>query len=243
MSSLAVFRLMQGGLRQGRDMGFFRRDLMAGLAVAALPVRSRAQGLAYPTAAINWPGHKAQIFFRDGSYVRFDLDKGTVDPGYPQPVNDKTWPGLADYAQTIVAGCDGPAGKAYFFVSDGTYLRYDTKADRVDGGYPKPVDNGTWPGLGNYGSSIAAALNWKDGKIQFFLTDGRYIRYDVAADRADPGYPQPVNDDTWPGLAAYRRDLAAMINFGDAKAFMFLKNGQVIRYDIPKDRVDPGYPR
>jgi hypothetical protein len=223
-----------------------RRTLLAGIVAGALlPIAVRAQSTParYATAAINWPGHKAQVFFSNGTYVRFDLDKGSVDEGYPQPVDNKTWPGLQPYATTIIAACDGAPGKAYFFVSDGTYLRYDTKADRVDPGYPMPVNDKTWPGLGPHASMLTSVLNWKDGKLQFFFSNGTYIRYDIAKDQADPGYPQPIDDDTWPGLAPYKADLAGMINLDNQKAFMFLKTGQYLRYDIPADHVDPGYPK
>jgi hypothetical protein len=43
-------------------------------------------------------------------------------------------------------------------------------------------------------------VNWGDGKAYFFLGDGRYIRYDIAADRADPGYPKKIDGANWPGL-------------------------------------------
>jgi hypothetical protein len=55
---------------------------------------------------------------------------------------------------------------------------------------------------------ITGALNGPGGKAQFFLSDGTYIRYDVAADRADPGYPKPVTDRTWPGMGRYGRHAA-----------------------------------
>ncbi len=35
-----------------------------------------------------------------------------------------------------------------------------------------------------------------------FLNNGRYLRYDIEADRADPGYPKLINDETWPGMGA-----------------------------------------
>lgn len=46
---------------------------------------------------------------------------------------------------------------------------------------------------------LDAAVNWGNGKAYFFR-NGQYIRYDVKADRADPGYPKPIDSETWPGL-------------------------------------------
>ena len=37
-------------------------------------------------------------------------------------------------------------GKAMFFKGN-RYIRYDISTDRSDAGYPKSIDNGTWPGL------------------------------------------------------------------------------------------------
>lgn len=46
---------------------------------------------------------------------------------------------------------------------------------------------------------VDGAVNWGKGKVYFFKGGG-HIRFDIAADKADPGYPKPVNNQTWPGL-------------------------------------------
>ncbi|MBV8889722.1 MAG: hypothetical protein JO305_08660 [Alphaproteobacteria bacterium] len=214
---------------------------MAGLPALGSPAQAADQP--YVVGAIKWQGSKAQLFFSDGSYERIDLETGTVEAGYPKPVTDQTWPGLGAYARDIVAACDGPAGAAYFFISDGRYVRYDVTGDHAEPGYPKPVNDQTWPGLGPYAAALSSALDWKDGKLQFFLSDGRYLRYDIAADHVDPGYPQPVDDKTWPGLEPYKDLLAGTFNLDGRKAFLFLKDNRYIRYDITADRIDPGYPK
>ena len=43
-----------------------------------------------------WSSSKA-YFFKEGAYIRFDLDDDAADDGYPGPVNDSTWPGLAGW--------------------------------------------------------------------------------------------------------------------------------------------------
>ena len=45
---------------------------------------------------------------------------------------------------------------------------------------------------------LDAAINWGNGKAYFFKGD-QYIRYDIKADKADPGYPARITDN-WPGL-------------------------------------------
>ncbi len=88
-------------------------------------------------------------------------------------------------------------GKIFFFKGS-QYLRYDIAKKRVDAGYPKPIDNRNWPGL-IWTSGIDDVINWGNGKAYFFKAY-EYIRYDIVEDRADPGYPKPVNRQTWPGL-------------------------------------------
>jgi hypothetical protein len=89
--------------------------------------------------------------------------------------------------------------KAYLF-RDTRYLQYDVITDRTDPGYPRPIA-GNWPGFTETGFDVGVdtAINWGNGKIYFFL-GAEYIRYDVAADRVDPGYPLPIARN-WPGLA------------------------------------------
>jgi hypothetical protein len=129
----------------------------------------------------------------------------------------------------------------YFFLSNGQYVRYSIQQDKIDPGYPKPIDDATWPGC--YSGALASALNWKDGKIEFFLTNGQYIRYDVANDHADRDYPKDITQDTWPGLENYKSLLAGAFNRENGKAYIFLKDGRYIRYDINADRADAGYPK
>jgi Hemopexin len=212
--------------------------------LAAMPTRRADSGPSvYVAAAVLWPDDKAQFFLSNGTYVRYDLRTERAEEGYPKPIDDRTWPGLGPFAQMILAACNAPDGKAYFFLSNGQYVRYSIQQDKIDPGYPKPIDDATWPGIGRYSGALASALNWKDGKIQFFLTNGQYIRYDIANDHADPDYPQDVTQDTWPGLENYKSLLAGAFNRENGKAYIFLKDGRYIRYDIEEDRVDAGYPK
>jgi len=151
-------------------------------------------------AAVNWGNGKA-YFFRGNQYVRYDIKADRVDPGYPKPINGETWPGVP-WMDGIDAAVNWGNGKAYFFRGN-QYVRYDIKADRVDPGYPKPINGETWPGV-PWMDGIDAAANWRNGKSYFFK-DGEYVRFDIKADRTDPGYPKPVNNETWPGLPSLTR--------------------------------------
>lgn len=202
-----------------------------------------AQANPYITAALPWPSGKVQLFLSDGTYVRYDTQAERVDPGYPKPVNDSSWPGLGRFATLISAAFSGPSGKAYFFLATGDYLRFDIAADRVDPGYPQPINDSTWPGLGPYHNQVFGAMNWTNNKVQVFLSNGSYMRFDLVANRMDDGYPKRISKDTWPGLAPFAASLAGMANWNNVKAYVFLDNNTFLRYDISRDRLDEGYPK
>ncbi len=201
-----------------------------------------AHAAPFVTSAIHWGNGKAQFFLSDGTYLRYDIPANRVDPGYPKPVTDETWPGMGRYGRQITAAFNGSGGKAYFFLSNGEYLRYDIRSDRVDPGYPKPVDDTNFRGLGRHARQLFGALNWGN-KVQFFLSNGMYVRYDLTTHQVDPGYPKAISRETWPGLEPYAGRLAGMINWENNKAYMFLDDNSYIRYDIASDRIDPGYPK
>jgi hypothetical protein len=222
-----------------------KRKMLSGLILLCAMVLAARAGMAqaYVSAAINWPGDKAQFFLSDGTYVRYDMAADRADAGYPKAIDGSTWPGFNGHGGYIMAAFNGLNGKAYFFFSDGTYSRYDIAADHMDAGYPKQVTNETWPGLGAYAGHITAALNWPGDKVQFFLDDGTYIRYDLVADRADAGYPARVTEENWPGLAPYAGQITCTVNWQNGKAYFFMGDGRYLRYDIAADKVDDGYPQ
>jgi hypothetical protein len=88
-------------------------------------------------------------------------------------------------------------GKAYFFRGD-SYLRYDLGAGRVDDGFPLPIA-GQWPGLAEAGFATGLDAAMSRGDKAYFFQGDRYLRYDVAADTTDPGYPLPIAGH-WPGF-------------------------------------------
>ena len=144
-------------------------------------------------ASVMWTTGKV-YYFKGNQYIRFDIVRDSVDAGYPKPIAG-AWPGL--WTNGIDAGIVWPNGKAYFFKKS-QYMRYDIAADRVDPGYPKTIA-GAWRGFpADFASGIDAAVVWNNGKAYFFK-GSQYIRYDIAGDLVDPGYPAPIKGN-WPGL-------------------------------------------
>jgi hypothetical protein len=117
-------------------------------------------------------------------------------------VTDENWPGLGAYGPSISGALNWTDNKVQIFINDGSYLRYDLVADKTDAGYPQKITNKTWPGLEKYATLITAAANFQNGNAYFFLGDGRYLRYDIAADHMDAGYPKKIDEANWPGLYA-----------------------------------------
>jgi len=147
---------------------------------------------------------------------------------------------------TAVEG-EGPfAGKGYFFYGS-QYLRYDYGDDLPDPGYPKSIA-AMWHGLpAGFTTGIDAAFNGQkafSGKLYIFKGD-RYVRYDWATDKTDPGYPKSIAA-MWHGLpAGFTTGIdAAVTGKGPfaGKAYLF-KGSQYVRYDWATDKTDPGYPK
>ena len=215
------------------DYVFVQDGTPVGLRRAALDI----------TAGLDWSLGRAYYFRNDTRYVRYNKTLDQADGGYPLDVNDNTWPGLGPYRDLIVAAFKANSSKGYFFLSDGRYLRYDLNQDRVDGGYPKAVNDKTWPGMGAYATQIRAALKWPNSKVYFFLEDGTYLRYDMLSDSLDGGYPKPINNSTWPGMADYATEITAAHQWDISRAYIFLTNQRYLRYSITSDQVDGGYPK
>ncbi|MDJ0836617.1 MAG: hemopexin repeat-containing protein [Acidobacteriota bacterium] len=124
--------------------------------------------------------------------------------------------------------------KMYAF-SGTYYYRYDLAANRMDPGYPRPIQ-GNWPGLGF--NTVDAAVNWQNGKAYFF-SGGWYTRYDIATDRADPGYPKPIQ-------AAWNVNwtkVDAALARGNGKFYLFNNATQTYMRYSAGGQWDPGYPQ
>ncbi|MFE5593815.1 hemopexin repeat-containing protein [Streptomyces sp. NPDC056549] len=192
-------------------------------------------------SAISWPNDKTYLFHADDTYDRYDSVTGVrEDSGLAISL----WPGMPRSPDAFVWW---GAGKAYAFMG-GTYVRYDVPADRVDPEYLPPNDPFTvefgWTGLpdGSGGgpdwrTGIDAAVNWGNGKLYLFKGDS-YVRYDITADRVDPGYPRTIAG-SWTGL--FTEGVDAAVYPGGRFAYFF-RGEEFQRFDVDADKVDSGGP-
>lgn len=187
------------------------------------------------TAAIRWDDTKA-YFFRDDSYIRYNVVERRADDGYPRSIASN-WPGL--FAKDIDAAVAWSNGKAYFFKGS-EYIRVDLETKKADPGYPKPIA-GSWPGL--FTKDIDAAVAWTNGKVYFFK-GSEYIRVDLVTKKADPGYPKPIAGN-WPGL--FSQNISAAMAWTNGKAYFFRDSASpqpdYIRVDLVTKAADANYPR
>ncbi|MBP7509663.1 MAG: hypothetical protein KA807_17755, partial [Prolixibacteraceae bacterium] len=187
-------------------------------------------------AVDNWGNGKA-YFFKGNEYIRFDISADKADPGYPKKIDSKSWNGLP-WTNGVDAVVNWGNGKAYFFKGN-EYLRWDITTDKADPGYPKPIDSKSWNGL-PWTNGVDAVVNWGNGKAYFFKGN-EYVRFDITTDKADPGYPKPIDSKSWNGLP-WTNGVDAVVNWGNGKAYFF-KGNEYIRWDIKTDKADPGYPK
>lgn len=146
------------------------------------------------------------------------------------------------FAATVYPGAVTPTsiwpnGKAYLFKGN-QYTRYDVAKDKVDRGFPLLIA-GRWPGFpAEFTEGLDASVLWSNGKAYFFK-GSQYVRYDIAADSVDAGFPQPIAAQ-WPGL--WPDSIDAAVFWPTGKAYFF-RGPEYIRYDVATNKTDPGFPR
>jgi hypothetical protein len=172
--------------------------------------------------AVVWPNNK--VYFLNGTqYTRYDIVNDRADSGFPADIQTN-WHLPAGWNDGIDSGVDWGNGKVYLF-RDTQYVRYDVATNSVDPGYPLPIDGnwGPWPASF---TSIDAAVKWPNGKIYFFHGP-EYVRYDIATNRIDPGFPAPIAGN-WPGVFTDGIDYGFMYPNGIA---YFFQDGQYQRFN------------
>ncbi|MFJ6544464.1 hemopexin repeat-containing protein [Streptomyces sp. NPDC091385] len=131
--------------------------------------------------------------FKDDQYVRYDLTADRADSGYPKSIAE----GWSALPAAFHLGIDAAANhqsdpEVVWFFKDDQYVRYNVASDKLLAG-PKPIA-GNWPGLpDSFARRVdAVAPHVTDPNKIYLFKDDQYVRFDLAADRADEGYPKPI---------------------------------------------------
>ncbi|HWD08258.1 MAG TPA: MAC/perforin domain-containing protein, partial [Actinomycetota bacterium] len=121
------------------------------------------------------------FFFNRDVYVRWDVDRGAIDPGYPRQIVEG-WPGVTFNRVDAVVNVSPDA--LYFFRGP-EYIRFNAVNNHADPGYPDAIA-ARWAGVTF--DRLDSAAYFSNGQAYFFRGN-EYIRYDTVLWRADPGYP------------------------------------------------------
>lgn len=193
-------------------------------------------------AAVVWNNERA-YFFKGDKYFRYRIlqHQHYADFGYPRSIKG-SWRLPDSFVNDIDAAAVWPNGKAYFFKGD-KYVRYDIKEEKADAGYPLPIA-GNWPGLpDSFTVGIDAVVVWPTNGKAYFFSGDKYVRYDIADDKADSGYPKLIKRN-WPGLPnSFASEIDAVVAWPTNGKAYFFKGDKCARYDIERDKTDPGYPK
>jgi Hemopexin len=124
-------------------------------------------------------------FFKGQEYVRWDWSADRADAGYPKSIAEWGFPSPFDAGiDAAVEGRRMYGKKAYFFKGD-QYLRYDWISDKIDSGYPKSIDDWSFPKeLLALERKIDAAVNGtgKYAAYCYFFNGAKCVRYDWGSD-------------------------------------------------------------
>jgi hypothetical protein len=217
-------------------------------------------------------GRRKAYFFFGNQYCRWDIRADCEDAGYPKKISEG-WKGIwKDGFDAVVvwplkvkdSDRGGFRRKAYFFKGL-SYLRWDIRAEAIDGEAQSIPDN--WKKWPDGWTKVDAVVAYSDFRL-FFFSGPEYAHFEVDKNQftwvrkiADhwPQLPSSGIDAAvnWPvrrrlssnpllppaGTPVWPLDLRSgydgITDYG--KAYFFFGN-QYVRYDIDKDAPDDGYP-
>lgn len=141
-------------------------------------------------------GYKT-LLLKDGTYLRYSLANSRLEKDIR--LISKDFKGITPaQAQSIVATVSLNS-KVYFFLNNGTYLSYDTKAKQIDAGYPHQI-NADFTGVSNSDAvSIVSVLRDPKDNLIFLLNNGNDLLFDTKAKVVANGYPHQISAD-FPGI-------------------------------------------
>lgn len=185
-------------------------------------------------AVLNYEDINKKIyFFKDDQYIRYDIDEKRMDAGYPKSITAH-WGLTGEFSSNLDAVVR--KGQYVYFFKGNQYVRYDRSISAVSPGYPKAIYP-NWSLPAGFRSDIDAIFNKENGYIYFFKKD-KYVRFNVADNRADSGYP--ANSQVW-RLGSFIDSPQAAVKKGNYA--YFFKNNEYVRFNLPDDAPSANYPK
>lgn len=180
--------------------------------------------------------------FHGGNHVRYQKGASKAFEGYPKPIDDEQWPGLAVFRTRIVAAMNQTPTEVLFFLSDGRFMRYDAAKKLVVEG-PLSMDGTQWSSLSPFATSITAAYRWNEQHSFFFLTSGRVVRYDHTEKRIDAEGALPISDTILGSIQPGWGDVQQVFSWSDTSVFLFFSSGVYVKYDREQQQIAENYPK
>ena len=195
------------------------------------------------SATMAYPNGNTYFFFNDGTYTLQDSNSSVL-----RPVNYKVgkfWKGIKDeWAKKIIgATVYNYNNKAYFFLNDGRFIRWDIKTDKLD---RNPISTAKWwKGTKEHVDDIVAVTQYvTNGKTYFFLKDGSYVRYNRHTDKVDQG-AKPLKGN-WKGFKeGWAKKVVAATEYKNRrysedlqqKTYFFLNDGTYVIWENANDEM------
>jgi hypothetical protein len=200
---------------------------------------------------VNWSGSiktdplNAVYFFKKKQYIRWNIDKEEIFPGYPKNISEG-WPGLLDqFTDAEISGAiyvPGWKNRIWFFFKDQTQVAsWDVVNNCVDSRL-LPIQQILPSGLVCGGGHFAPIyVDRDDAQMVYAFRGDEYTRFtvngDELPDREDEGYPRKIGDG-WTGGLTISPTCGVSVNWpnrskalANHKLYFFLGN-LYTRWDV-----------
>lgn len=157
---------------------------------------------------------------------------GTTASGEILPRNLATgWYGIP--FPKLDATVNYPNGQTYMFYGS-EYIRWDYNEEAYL--TPKSISE-DWKGV-NF-TKIDAAVYWESTQKIYFFSGDEYVRYDIAEEKVDRGFPMKIKSG-WAGMEEFGKIDAA---FPWKDKVYFFSGNKYVRFSFTDNRIDEGYPK
>lgn len=195
-------------------------------------------------AATNWGSNNRALFlFSDNTYSLYKKDNNRPETGYPKNLPGNLFPNGQNFLRKAEAIVNLEDSKMILFLNDGRFINCNSNSNDAVSTHPKEITNSSWPGLEPYKNEIIGAVKMTEAKIRFFTRDGRYIVFDIKANKTETTYALPITEKTLPGLAPYASQISTAWDQSPEFFYIFLKDNSYLKYDKINNKMAIGYPR